>query len=234
MLENQVKDRILEEVKIAQETGKITSKKIHEIVRKAVADAVSEGKGGAEAIRLIVKDAMSAAVEGLRAAEADAAENIKAALEGAVEGVRVHKDQAVDVVRKEMREVEEKLATEKYKLAQSVRDALQGAKEAGALLPEEIGTRIESLSADIKLKSTELFGLTEQTVKEAVKQAIESGEKVKETVAQIARDATERALKERRFTADRGKIIAEKVMSGAGGAAEEAGQEGKDVAHGVF
>lgn len=73
MSENQVKDHIVEEVKIAKETGKITSKKIHEIVRKAVADAVSEGKGGAEEIRPIVKDAMSAAVEGLKAAEADAA-----------------------------------------------------------------------------------------------------------------------------------------------------------------
>jgi len=39
MSENQVKDHIVEEVKIAKETGKITSKKIHEIVRKAVADA---------------------------------------------------------------------------------------------------------------------------------------------------------------------------------------------------
>ncbi len=155
-------------------------------------------------------------------------------MEGAIEGVRVHKDRAVDVVRKEMCEVEEKLAAEKIKLAQSVRDALQGAKEAGALLPKEIGTRIEALSADIKLKSTELFGLTEQTVKEAVKQAIESGENVKETVAQIARDATERALKERRFTADRVKKIAEKVISGAVEAAEEAGKEVKDVAHGAF
>ncbi|WP_435549337.1 DUF6781 family protein [Desulfobacterium sp. N47] len=101
-------------------------------------------------------------------------------------------------------------------------------------MPKEIGTRIEALSADIKLKSTELFGLTEQTVKEAVKQAIESGENVKETVVQIARDATERALKERRFTADRVKKIAEKVISGAVEAAEEAGKEVKDVAHGAF
>ncbi|WP_435549338.1 hypothetical protein [Desulfobacterium sp. N47] len=71
-----MKDHIVEEVKIAKETGKITSKKIHEIVRKAVADAVSEGKCGAEEIRPIVKDAMSAAVERLKAAEADVAENI--------------------------------------------------------------------------------------------------------------------------------------------------------------
>ncbi|MBW1778659.1 MAG: hypothetical protein JRJ54_13855 [Deltaproteobacteria bacterium] len=65
MSENKMKDRIGEEVKMAKETGKITSKKIHAIVRKAVADAVSEAKGGAEEIRPIVADALSAAVEGL-------------------------------------------------------------------------------------------------------------------------------------------------------------------------
>jgi hypothetical protein len=133
-----------------------------------------------------------------------------------------------------MREVEEKLAAEKTELAQSVRDALQGAKEAGEVFSEEIRTQIESVSTDIKLNSTELLGLTREMVKEAVKQAIETGENVKETVTKIARDATERALKERRFTADRVKIIAEKVMSGAVEAAEEAGQEVKDVAHGAF
>jgi hypothetical protein len=234
MSENQVKDRIVEKIKRAKETGVITAQKIHDIVRKAVADAVSETKGGAEAIRPIVKDAISAAVERLRAPEADAAENIKAVLEGAVAGARAHKDQAVAVVRKELREVEEKLAAEKTELTQYVRDALQGAKEAGALWPEEIGTRIKSLSADIKLQSTELFGLTKQTVKDAVKQALKSGEDIKKTVAQIARDTTERALKEKRFTADRMKRIAEKVMSGAIEAAEEADKEVKDVARGAF
>ncbi len=57
---------------------------------------------------------------------------------------------------------------------------------------------------------------------------------MKETVAQITRDATERALKEGRFSADRVKTIAGKVMSGAVEAAEEAGKDVKDVAAGAF
>ena len=43
-----MKDRIVEEVKMAKETGRITSEGIYEIVRKAVSDVVSEAKGGAE------------------------------------------------------------------------------------------------------------------------------------------------------------------------------------------
>lgn len=58
-----------------------------------------------------------------------------------------------------------------------------------------------------------MFGLTEQTVKEAVKQAIEAGGNVKETVAQIAGDATEIALKEGRFRANRVEEIARKTLS---------------------
>ncbi len=58
-----MKDRIVEEVKMAKETGRITSEGIYEIVRKAVSDVVSEAKGGAEEIRPIVKNALSAAVD---------------------------------------------------------------------------------------------------------------------------------------------------------------------------
>ena len=46
---------------------------------------------------------------------------------------------------------------------------------AGETFSDEVRTRIESVSADIKLDSAELLGLTRETVKEAVKQAIKAG-----------------------------------------------------------
>ena len=55
------------------------------------------------------------------------------------------------------------------------------------------------------------------------KDHIESGQDVKETITPIAGDATEKALEKDRFTADRVKTIAEKVLSGAVEAAEETG-----------
>ncbi len=234
MPENPVKDRISEELRMAKETGSITSEKIYDIVRKAVADVMSEGKGGAKEIQPIVKEALSAAVEGLRAAETDAAENIKAAVEGVVEGVRSHMDPNIDIIRKKICELETELEAEKAKLAQSVRDGLQGAKDAGETFSEDIRTQIEAISTDIKFNSAELLGLTRESVKEAVKQAIETGKNVEETVAHITRDATEKALKEGRFRANRLKEIIEKVLSGAVEAAEESGKEVKEVAYGAF
>ncbi|MBT9439985.1 MAG: hypothetical protein GAS50_12480, partial [Desulfobacterales bacterium] len=234
MAENQMKDRIVEELKKAKEAGQITTEKVRELVRDAVSAAVAETRGGVEELRPVVKNAVAAAVEGLKEAEADAKETVKGAVEGAIAGVRSRGDQAVEATRDELRKLEKRLEDEKTELAQSLRKGLEGAKEAGAALPKDIGERVESAVSDIKLKSTELLGLTRQTVKEAVKEAIESGKDVKETVVHITRDATERAVKEGRFSADRAKRIAEKIMSGAVEAAEDAGKEIKDVAVGAF
>ncbi len=234
MSENQIKSRIAEELRKAKESGAVTSEKIYEIVRQAVSDAVAEAKGGAEEIRPIVKDAMSASVEGLKAVEADVTDNLKASLGGALDGVRSRKNQTIDAVGKELCDLEKKLVAEKAELAQSVRDAFLGAKEASETFSDEVRTRIESVSTDIKLDSAELLGLTRETVKEAVKQAIKAGNDVKETVTHITGEATEKALKEGRFRADRMKEIVEKVISGAVEGAEEMGQEVKIVAQGAF
>jgi len=234
MSENQMKDRIAEELKKAKEAGQITMEKVSEIVRDAVSAAVAETRGGVEELRPVVKNAVAAAVEGLKEAEADAKETVKGAVEGAIAGARSRGDQAVETARDELRKLEKRLEDEKTVLSQNLRKGLEGAKEAGAALPEDIRERVESAVSDTKLKSTKLLGLTKQTVKEAVKEAIESGKDVKETVVHITRDATERAVKEGRFSADRAKRIAEKIMSGAVEAAEEAGKEIKDVAVGAF
>jgi len=234
MAENKMKDRIVEELKKAKEAGQITMEKVSEIVRDAVSAAVAETRGRIEDMRPIVKNAVAAAVEGLKEAEVDVKETVKGAVEGAIAGVRSRGDQAVEATRDELRKLEKRLEDEKTELAQGLRKGLEGAKEAGAALPEDIRGRVESAVSDIKLKSTELLGLTRQTIKEAVKEAIESGKDVKETVAKITSDAAERALKEGRFSADRAKRIAEKVMSGAVEAAEEAGKEIKNVAVGAF
>ncbi|MCD4780681.1 MAG: hypothetical protein K8S27_09070, partial [Candidatus Omnitrophica bacterium] len=179
MAENQMKDRIVEELKKAKEAGQITTEKVRELVRDAVSAAVAETRGGVEELRPVVKNAVAAAVEGLKEAEADAKETVKGAVEGAIAGVRSRGDQAVEATRDELRKLEKRLEDEKTELAQSLRKGLEGAKEAGAALPKDIGERVESAVSDIKLKSTELLGLTRQTVKEAVKEAIESGKDVK-------------------------------------------------------
>ena len=56
MSENQIKDRIIEELKKTKEAGKITGDKVREIVKSAVSAAGAELKGSAEELRPVVKD----------------------------------------------------------------------------------------------------------------------------------------------------------------------------------
>ncbi|MBW2610492.1 MAG: hypothetical protein JRC68_09140 [Deltaproteobacteria bacterium] len=221
MSENQMKDRIAEELKKAKEAGQITTEKVSEIVKDVVSVAVAETKGGVEELRPVVKDAVAAAVEGLKETGADAKDTMEGAVHGAIAGARSHGDQAVDATRDELRKLESRLVDQKAWVAQSLRQGLEGAKEAGTDMSEDMRKLVESSVIKTKLKSTELLGLTKQTVKEAVKQAIESGEDVKETVAQIAASTTERALEEGRFTGDRVHAVAQNVISGAVEAARE-------------
>jgi len=234
MSENQMKDRIVEEIKKAKDAGQITTEKVRGIVKEAVSAAVAESKGGIEELRPVVKNAVAAAAECLKETGADVKKDIEGAVDGAVAGARDRANQTVEATQEELRKLETRLEDEKTKLAEALREGLEGAKKAGTALSGDVKNRLESTLTDIKLESTELLGLTRQTVKEAVKQAVESGKDVKETVAQITGDATEKAIKEGRFSADRAKRIAEKVMSGAVEAAEEAGKEIKDVASGAF
>jgi hypothetical protein len=167
MSENQIKDRIVEELKKAKEAGQITAEKVSEIVSKTVSAAVAETRGGVEELRPVVKDAVTAAVEGLKEAGADVKEPVEGVIEGAIAGARSRGDQAVEATRDELRKLEKRLEDEKTELAKSLREGLEGAKEAGAALPEDMKKRVESAVSDMKLKSTELLGLTRQTVKEA-------------------------------------------------------------------
>ncbi|MBL0712850.1 MAG: hypothetical protein JJV98_04040 [Desulfosarcina sp.] len=234
MSDNKLKEQIIEELKKAQETGQITTEKVHDIVSAAVSAAVSETDGSYNEVRAAVNEAVGAAVEGLTAAGVDPKETLEGAIVGAVAGACKSGDQTVEATREEIQQLKNRLEDETARLAQILREGLEGVKEAGAVLSEDVRKRVEDTVAHVKLNSTELLGLTRQTVKEAVKQTIESGKDVKEIVTRIASDATEKALKEGRFTVKRVKKITEKVLSGAIEAAEETGKEVKDVTAGAF
>ncbi len=234
MPENHLKTRILEDLKKAKGTGEITVEKMHEIIKTAVSDALAETGGGIEKLRPVVKDAMTAAIEHLRDTGEDGKKIVSGVVEGAVAGAQKHGKETVESIHQELYKLQAKLDEEKRMLGQSLMESFEGAKEAGAALPEDIKEKIDVSVSDIKLKSTELLGLTKEIVKEAVKQTIEHGKDVKQTVEQIAGDTAKRALEEGHLSSERVKKIAEKILSGAVEAAEETGKEIKDVTSGAF
>ncbi len=62
-MSNSTKEKIISNLQQARQTGELKSEKIKEIIRTAIAEAVSEVKEGREETSNLVKDAVSAVVE---------------------------------------------------------------------------------------------------------------------------------------------------------------------------
>ena len=138
--------------------------------------------------------------------------------------------QAMETTRKELREVKTRLLNEEAKLAEGVHSAIDGAKEAAGSFSGDVKEGIETAVTDARLKSSELLGLTRETVKGAVRKAIDTGTNVEEAVVDITRHATATALQESRSTLERARTVSESVLSAAVESAEELGSHVAETA----
>lgn len=234
MLKNQIKDRINEELKKAEEAGKVTTDSVYKILESAVSNVLSESKDGVAQLRPVVKDAVGAAMTGLKEIGADTKETVEGAVKGAIAGARSHGDQVVEATREEIQQLETRLAKEKAQLAENLTKGLEGARDAGETLSGDAKKWLESAIVDIKLKSTQLLGLTRQTVKEAVNQT----KKTTSVLRQKARNAAGKtADKVTDKLKEAGKETAKATTKAASALADETRELGKksvDVAKGAI
>ncbi|MEA1991718.1 MAG: DUF6781 family protein, partial [Thermodesulfobacteriota bacterium] len=154
-------------------------------------------------------------------------------VEGAIDGIKSTEQRAMDRTRQEIQQLKTRLNGEKQKQSEDVREALEGTRQSGEAFTGETKEHIETAVTDTKLKYAELLGLTRETVKQAVKRVIDRGKDIEETVAQITRDATEKALAEAHFSADRTRKVSHAVISAAVETAEEANTNISEVARGA-
>ncbi len=230
----EMKQQLIKNIKKAKESGELTTHRVYEITRDGVAQNTQKLRADVKNLREISKESVTITIQTLVEIEDANEEKISAALHGAVDGIKQVESQILDTTHKELGQVKKRLWEEEANLAKGLNETFEGAREAAGNFTEKVKTDIETALNDAKLKSAGLLGLTRDTVKEAVKQTIKVGKDVKETVAHITSEATEKALKEGRFRAGRMEEIVEKVISGAVEGAEEMGKEIKIVAHGAF
>ena len=227
----EMKQQLIESIKRARESGELTAQQVYDITRDGVAQNVQKMKAGAKDLREITKEAVTTTVQSLVDAEDAGEEKISAALHGAVDGVKQVESQILDTTHKELGQAKKRLQEEEAKLAEGLNEAFDGAREAAGNFTKEVKTDIETALSDAKLKSAELLGLTRDTVKEAVRKAIETGTEVEKTVVNVTRDATSKALAETRFTAERARKVSETVLAAAVEAAEEQGSHISETAN---
>ena len=238
MSESQIQSRIIESLEKAGETESITSEKVYEIFRDTIYDVVTEKTDKAEELKPIVKDAVIAAAKSFHDDKDDDSkkekEKIASAVKGIMAGIKLSKDKNIGAIREEINILEAKIKLEEKELSVFFKHGIEGVSEAEKLLPEEIKKMIESIAFDIRLNFSESSGVNVQSIKDAVKHAMESGGNIKGAVVNITRDATKKALKEGSLKAGIVRETTEKILSGAVDAAEEMGKDIKDVAGGAF
>ena len=234
MPEDTIQDRIIKDLKALEETGRITSEKIYEIFRDTIYHAATEGAGGSGAIKSIAKEAVIAAVKLFQDDKEKEKENITSAVRGTMAGIKLCKEKRIDALKKEINHLEAKIKFEEKEVSYFLEQGVEGVSEAESAFSEEMTTLIESVLTDIRFKTEELSGVNGLDIKDAIKQAIESGDNIKEAVIQITKAATKKALEKSRLKAGRVKEVTEKILSDAVDAAEETEKNIKDVTSGAF
>ncbi len=234
MYENQIQNSIIKSFEKAKETESITSGKVYEIFRDTIYDIVTEGTAKVDGLASIVKDAVITAVELFQDDKEKKEENITSAVKGIMAGIKLCKDNSIGIIKQKIKNLEAEIKLEEKELSHFFKQGIKGINEAESALPEKIKTMIVLIVSDIESNYTELSDIDEQSIKEAVKKAIESGGNIKETVIQITKNATKKALKQSRLKVDKIKEITEKILSDAVDTAEETGKNIKDVTSGAF
>ncbi|HIK14995.1 MAG TPA: histidine kinase [Leptolyngbyaceae cyanobacterium M33_DOE_097] len=82
-----VKEKVVENLQKAKQEGNLRIDRIREIVKSAVAQALTEVKAGSGEIKTIAKDAVSGVTEVVKEKGESAKDEVVASIEGAIEGI---------------------------------------------------------------------------------------------------------------------------------------------------
>lgn len=179
---DQTKQKIIEAIKKAKESGELTAHNVYDIAHEAAMQSAQELKKGAGNLRGITKETVTVSVQALVDAQEATEEKISAALHGTIDGIKQVESDLLETADKKFNEAKTQIQEGEEKLAESLNDAFDGAKEAAQSFSEDVQADVETALSDIKLKSTDLLDLTQTAVKEAVSKAIETGGDVEDVV----------------------------------------------------
>ena len=227
---DEVKKQLTESIQQIKENGTLTANEVYDITRNRIVASAQLIKDGTKELHETTKEMITTSVQSLIEAKETSEEKISAALHGVLDAIKLIESEALETAHQEVRLAKKHVQEEKLKLAQRVKESFAGANEAADTFTTDVQENIRTALNDVKLKSTELMGLTNEAVKDAVCKAIETGVDVEETIVSITRDATSQALAEARFTAGQIRRVSENVLTAAVEAAEEMDSHVKETA----
>ncbi len=165
---NTVKERIAADLQKAKAEGGLRADRIKGIVQLAVAQAVTELKGGSGELRGIVQDAIAAVTETLGDRTQDAKAEVTATVEGVVEGISRLQRDAIAVNRAKVDQLQAELDDQEQRLDAEIGGALATIESSFDEADVETTPKLKSMiaSAVNAIKERDEFaGLRQQYMK---------------------------------------------------------------------
>jgi hypothetical protein len=224
MLET-MKKEISGDIKKANGTVKITADEIKTVVENAVFKATKSAKNGATEINSIAKEAVISAVEELKKSGHVEKARIDAVMIGLINGIEKSTKESINDMEMEMLKSKFLLEEKNAELSTKFKETLDGAKEAAVVFTDESKKHIEEAVNDTKLKSVQMLGLMEGSIKRSVKTVIEEGSDVEEKISHITHEVVKNALDKTRLSVQNVKEVSSAVIVSSIEAAQEAGKD---------
>jgi hypothetical protein len=144
------KNKIAENLQQAKQEGQLRTEKIKEIVKNAIAQAVSKLKEGSGEIRFLAKDAISATIDTFQEKSVDLKEEIRASLEGVVEGMSSAKQKAISEKQLEIKQLEGSIEAEELNLQKEIDETLIDIQASNVNRSDDLKATIESTINNIR------------------------------------------------------------------------------------
>ena len=154
------KQRIVSDLQQAKQTGQLKTEKIREIIKNAVAEAVSEVKEGRSEISSLIQDAIAAVTETVQQTGGEVKEEVTASIQGAIDGISEAKRKKIAQTQSEITTLEARVTEEETELQKEIDEALAEVKNNSDTQPDNVKEAIAE--AMIKIGNSEEFAILQK------------------------------------------------------------------------
>ena len=154
------KERIVADLQQAKETGQLKTEKIREIIKNAIAEAVTEVQEGRSEISSLVQDAIAAVTETAKETGSDVKEEVTASIQGAIDGISEARRQKIAQTQSEITTLEAEVVAEEQELQQEIDKALADVKTESDSQSDKVKEAIAE--AIISIGNSEEFAILQK------------------------------------------------------------------------
>ena len=154
------KERIIADLQQAKETGTLKTERIREIIKNAIAEAVSEVKSGRSEITSLVRDAIAAVTETVKESGEEVKDEVTASIQGVVDGVSEARRKKIAETQAEITTLEAQVVEDEQELQDEIDEVLSKVKVDSNTQPDKIKEAIAD--AIINISSSEEFAILQK------------------------------------------------------------------------